>query len=69
MLEEVKNYAQKKQSKGQYQLYKNELWNHIIKIDPQADKRNMHEVIRELDARGCLILNSDDKIEFDPSSF
>lgn len=69
LLEEVMNYAEKNQNKGKYKLTKNGLWNFIIKIDPKADKINMEEVVRELDARGWLLQNSNEEIEFDPACF
>lgn len=69
LLEEVINYAKNNQNKGIFKLTKSGLWNYILKIDPKADKRNMDEVIRELDARGWLLQNSNEEIEFDPNSF
>ena len=55
LLEKVTEYAKKQEHQGRYIITKNKLWNHIIKIDPDAGKRNMNAVIRELDARGWLL--------------
>ena len=69
LLDKVMNYAQKQDNQGRFITSKNKLWNYIISIDPEADKRNMYEIISELDARGWLLINSETEIEFDPACF
>ena len=69
LIEKVMEYAQQQDFQGQFIITKKQLWSHIIKIDPQADIRNMYEIIDELDARGWLLLNSEKEIEFDPACF
>lgn len=69
LLDKVMEYAKKQKLLGRYITSKDKLWNYIIHIDPEADIRNMMEVIKELDARGWLLLNSDTEIEFDPACF
>lgn len=69
LLEKVMEFAQMEQDQHQIIIGKKKLWNHINKIDPKADIRNMYAIIAELDARGWLLENSDTKIEFDPVCF
>ena len=69
LLDKVMEYAQRQEHQGRFITSKNKLWNYIIKIDPEADIRNMYEVIDELNARGWLLLNSETEIEFDPACF
>ena len=69
LLKMVMEYAQQQEHQGQFKITKNKLWNHIVKIDPEADIRNMYEIIEELNARGWLLLNSQKEIEFDPACF
>ncbi|WP_321486032.1 hypothetical protein [Draconibacterium orientale] len=69
LMDKVMEYAQKQEFQGQFILSKDKLWNHILKIDPEADIRNMYEIIRELDARSWLLENSETEIEFDPACF
>lgn len=69
LLDKVMEFAQKHEYQGRFITSKNNLWQYIIRLDPAADKRNMIEVINELDARGWLLLNSDTEIEFDPACF
>ena len=69
LLDKVMEYAPKHERQGRFITSKNKLWQFIIQIDPEADIRNMFEVIYELDARGWLFLNSENEIEFDPACF
>lgn len=69
LLDKVMKYAQTQEHLGQFLINKNILWNYIISIDQEADIRNMHEIIDEIDARGWLLLNSETDIEFDPACF
>lgn len=67
LIDKVIEYAQKQEYQGRFITSKNKLWKYINHIDPEADMRNMFEVINELDALGWLLLNSDTEIEFDPA--
>lgn len=69
LIERVIIFAQSQEHQGRFIIKKNQLWNHIIAIDPEADKRNMSEIIHELDMRGWLLSNSNNEIEFDPACF
>jgi hypothetical protein len=69
LMDKVMEYAQKQEYQGRFILIKNKLWYHILKTDPEADIRNMYEIIHELDARGWLLINSETEIEFDPACF
>lgn len=69
LLERVMEYAQRQGYQGQFIISQSKLWSYIIKIDPEADKRNMYEIIREIDSRGWLIKNTTTEIEFDPACF
>jgi hypothetical protein len=69
LLDKVMEFAKKQEFQGRFITSKNKLWKYIIRIDPEADIRNMYEIIEELDARGWLVLNSDTEIEFDPACF
>lgn len=69
LLEKVMKFAQRHDNQGRFLMPKKKLWNHIIIIDPEADIRNMYEIINELDARGWLLINTELEIEFDPACF
>lgn len=69
LLDKVMEHAQKQEYQGRFIISKNKLWKYIVSIDPEADKRNMFEVINELDARGWLFVNSETDLEFDPACF
>lgn len=68
LLNEVMKYAKNEEHLG-YVISKKKLWDYIKRIDPDADIRNMYEVIDELDARGWLLTNSQIEIKFDPACF
>lgn len=69
LLEKVMEYAKNQSEKGNSQLKKTDLWNYVTKVDPNAKKESLSEVINELDARGWLLENNETGIEFDPASF
>jgi hypothetical protein len=69
LLDKVMEYAKNKSEKGHSDLKKTDLWNYVIKIDPNARRESLSEIINELDARGWLLENNETKIKFDPASF
>lgn len=69
LLNKVLEYAKTQNNQGRFIIGKSKLWKYIQSIDPEADQRNMYEIIRELDARGWLLINSEIEIEFDPACF
>ncbi|AUC20602.1 hypothetical protein BTO15_00050 [Polaribacter sejongensis] len=69
LLEKVMEYAKNQSQNGNSQLKKTDLWNYIIKVDSNAKKESLSEVINELDARGWLLENNETGIQFDPASF
>lgn len=69
LLDKVIEFAEKQFDKGQSTIRKSDLQNYVKKFDPETDSRNLESVIKELDARGWLLKNSETEIEFDPGSF
>ncbi len=69
LIDRVLEYAKTQNNEGRFIISKRKLWNYIQRIDPEADQRNMFEIISELDARGWLLINSETEIEFDPACF
>ena len=69
LLDEVVKYGKLQYEKGVQIIDKTELWNYVIKVDPNARPESLNEIIRELDARGWLLENNENKLKFDPASF
>ena len=69
LLDKIMEYGKDQFDKDRLIIQKNNLWDHVIKIDPSAKIESLNEVINELDARGCLSVNNEMEIKFDPNSF
>jgi len=69
LLEKVMEYAKNQSDKGRSHIKKIDLWNYVIKVDPNAIRENLNEVINEVDARGWLLENNETEMKFDPASF
>ncbi len=69
LLEKVMKYGRIQSDKGRLNIKKTELWNYVMKVDPNAKRESLSEVINELDARGWLLENNMTEIKFDPASF
>jgi len=69
LLDKIMEYGKTQLEKNQLYLKKIDLWNYVIKIDSDARKESLDEIIKELDARGWLQINNDIEIKFDPLSF
>lgn len=69
LLDEIVKYSKIQYEKGNHIIDKNNLWNYVLKIDSSAKRESLGEIIRELDARGWLLINDENEIKFDPASF
>ena len=69
LLNKILEFGKNQFQNGQLNIKKTDLWNYVIKIDPDARKENLIEVITELDARGWLLTNNEIEVKFDPATF